>query len=195
MKIGKIIKKIFTAMFVIFFAALIIRIFMLTDTRTLSDVYPTDNAATAYAAEGNGAFLTHKTSDEISSDGYFGAYAMCYSKSSGEMQITARYNDSLSERYLIGSDPDTFRWELRDKNGATVSKGRILDTAEKYRYNYVRIAFDGVKIGENTQLYLYLISDECAYPDSDNEGFAVHKPGQNFKTYKLSGDEKKALEE
>lgn len=193
MKIGKIIKKIIAALFVIFFAALLIRIFMLTDSRTLSDIYPTDSAVSSYAANGDSAFLTHDTADEISDDGYFGAYAMCYDEKSDEMQITARYNDSLHEKYLMGSDPEKFVWELRDGDGNTISRGRVLDTAEKYQYNYVRLAFGGVEIGEDTQIYMFLICEECEYPDDDTEGFAVHRPNQDFKTYKLSGDEKKAL--
>lgn len=194
MKIGKIIKRIITALFVVFFAALLIRIFMLTDSRTLSDIYPTNNAVASYAAKGEGAFLTHNTADEISDDGYFGAYAMCYDEKSGEMQITARYNDSLHEKYLMGSDPEKYAWELRDENGNVISQARVLDTVEKYQYNYVRLAFDGVKIGKDTQIYMFLICDECEYPEEDTEGFAVHRPNQDFKTYKLSREEKEALE-
>lgn len=193
MKIGKIIKKIVAALFVIFFAALIVRIFLLSDSRTLSDIYPTSSAADAYATAGDDAFLTHKTADEISEDGYFGAYALCYSKISGELQITARYNDSLHNRYLMGSDPQKYKWELRDGDGSVLSHGTVLDTVEKYRYNYVRLAFYDVSIGKDTTVYLFLICDECEYPEKDTKGFAVHHPGQSFTTYKLSDAERSAL--
>lgn len=195
MKAGKILRRVFAVILIIFFAALVLRIFMLSDSRTLSDIYPTKAAKTAYSEDGEKAFQTHKPANEISSDGYYGAYAICYSESTEEMQLTVRYNDSLPERYLSGSDPDNYKWELRDGEGNVISHGTVLDTAEKYRYNYIRLAFDGVSIDKETQLSLFLICEECDYPDEDTKGFVIHKAGGEFKEYRLSSAEISALED
>ena len=194
MKIGKIVKFIFAALFIVFMAAVILRIFMLKDSRTLSDIYPTEAAKTAYAEDGSSAFLTHKPADEISSDGYYSAYAIVYAPEEKELQLTVRYNDSLPERYMLGSIPENYAWELRDGDGTVIAEGTVLDIAEKYRYNYVRVAFDGVEIGDDDELYLFLISDEVQYPEADTEGLRLHGPENSFKTYKPDKSEKKTLE-
>ena len=194
MKIGKVVKFIFAALFIVFMAAVILRIFMLKDSRTLSDIYPTDAAKTAYAEDGSSAFLTHKPAEEISSDGYYSAYAMVYAPEEKELQLTVRYNDSLPERYMLGSIPENYAWELRDVDGTVIAKGTVLDTAEKYRYNYVRVAFNGVEIDNDDELYLFLISDEVQYPEADTEGLRLHGPENSFKTYKPDKNEKNALE-
>lgn len=194
MKPGKIIIKIFTVLFLIFIAAIIFRIFMMTNSRTLSDIYPTAAAAAAYKEKGSGAFLTHKCAGEISSDGYYGAYGLVYCPDTEELQLTARFNDSLHEKYLDNTDPKYYKWELRDSDGDTVAEGTVLDTAEKYQYNYMRIAFDGVKIEDDTALSLFLICEEREYPEEDTEGMKIHSPTQTFKNYKLSKDEIDALE-
>lgn len=194
MKLGKIIKRIFTALFLIFMAAIIFRIFMMTDSRTLSDIYPTDAAKAAYAENGSKAFLTHKCAGEISDDGYYGAYGLVYCPEAEELQLTARFNDSLHEKYLDNTDPERYNWELRDNDGNTVAEGEVLERDEKYQYNYVRIAFDGVKIEKDTILNLFLICEEREYPEEGTEGMKIHAPTQEFKAYKLSKDEIKALE-
>lgn len=194
MKIGKVVKFIFAALFIVFMAAVILRIFMLKDSRTLSDIYPTEAAKTAYAEDGSGAFLTHRPAEEISSDGYYSAYAMVYAPEEKELQLTVRYNDSLPERYMLGSIPENYAWELRDGDGTVIAEGTVLDTVEKYRYNYVRVAFDGVEIGDDDELYLFLISDEVQYPEADTEGLRLHGPENSFKTYKPDKSEKKTLE-
>lgn len=194
MKIGKIVKFIFAALFIVFMAAVILRIFMLKDSRTLSDIYPTEAAKTAYAEDGSSAFLTHKPAEEISSDGYYSAYAIVYAPEEKELQLTVRYNDSLPERYMLGSIPENYAWELRDGDGTVIAEGTVLDTAEKYRYNYVRVSFDGVEIGDDDELYLFLISDEVQYPEADIEGLRLHGSDTGFKTYKPDKSEKKMLE-
>ena len=195
MKVGKIIKTVLLLCLAAFFAFILVRILMQSDTRTLRELYPTENARSAFEKEGEDAFSYHKMSSEISSDGYFSAYGMVYCKSTGELQLTARYNDSLMNKYLDGADEDGFRWVLYDSEGNILSDGKILDKAKKYQYNYVRIAFENVEADENTDIMLRLICEEKDYPDEDKiPNFYVHFASTEFEKYDLSAKERKLFE-
>lgn len=196
MKAGKIVKSVFIILLLAFFALIFVRIFMMEDKRTLKEIYPTDGAKSAYSQLSGDAFTYHKMFSEISSDGYFSAYAMVYCASEKEMQLTVKYNDSLLEKYLLGADPENFRWELTDGDGNTVSVGRAADTAEKYQYNYERIVFEGVEITDETELKLKLCCDDVDYPTEGKEpDFYVHTKGTDFEKYRLSSSEKELLAE
>ncbi len=193
MKLKKILRILFATLFIIFMGYIVFRIAMMKDSRTLSDIYATDGAISAFAEDGDGAFLTHRTAEEISGDGYFAAYAMVYIPSSRELQITARYNDSVPNRYLLGSDPDNYAWELRDADGNVLARGKILDFREKYIYNYVKLSFENIDITDDTELRLFLISEDVNYPDDGTDGLLIHRAGTDFKEYKPDKTERTAL--
>lgn len=193
MKLKKILRILFASLFIIFMGYIVFRIAMMKDSRTLSDIYATDGAISAFAKDGSAAFLTHRTAEEISSDGYFAAYAMVYIPSSSELQITARYNDSVPNRYLLGSNPDNYAWELWDADGKVLSRGNILDFREKYIYNYVKLSFENIDISDDTELRLYLVSEDVNYPENDTGGLLIHRAGTDFKEYKPDKAERTAL--
>ena len=180
-------------MAVLFIILLGARMAMTANRRILADIHPTKNACAAYEADGEDAFLTHKLPSEISEDGYFTAYALSYSPATEEIQITVRYNQSLYERYLPGSDPDNYYFQLRDSEGETVAKGKRVSEKELYFYDHVRIAFEGVVLDENSELYLFLCDDESEYPAEHTKGVILHHPSFPFKSVSLSKEEKKAL--
>ena len=190
---GKILKYSVIAVALIFIAFLAVRIGMTSNRRILADIHPTDNAALAYEKDREEAFLTHKLPAEISEDGYFTAYALSYSPASGELQITVRYNQSLSEKYLPGSDPDNYYFELRDGEGETVAKGKRLSEKELYFYEHIRIAFEGIELDGESELYLFLCDDESEYPADHTKGIIIHHPSFEFKKISLSKEQKEAL--
>ncbi len=193
-KIGKILKYAVIAFVLVIIALMIFRIMMQSDTRTLSEIIPTDGLASAYISEGDSAFLYQKPRDEIASDGYYTAYAFIYSPESEEVQLTARYNDSLYERYLNVPSDTEFLWELRNSDGDVISSGKPLAAEKKYFYNYVRLSFENVRIDEDSDdVYLYLICPDADYPDSSAKGMHIRSAGTAFKAYKLSKAEKAAL--
>ncbi len=193
MKLGKILKTCFVTMMVIFMSFIAIRIFMTSDRSALDTVYPTESATAAYESIGKDAFKTHSLPSDMSEDGYFTAYALTYCESEKELQITVRYNESLSENYLIGSDPENYYFELRDKDGDTIAKSRSVDTKDRYFYRHIRLAFSDVDLDDHEEIYLFLISEECSYPADHTEGILVHHPSIEFKPYKLSKSEISAL--
>ncbi len=193
MKLKKIIKYTFIALILVFVVFLSLRIFMTSDRSTLTDIYPTDAAKASYEKNGDSAFVTFKLPYDMSEDGYFTAYSPAYCKDGQELQITVRYNDSISENYLVGSDPDKYYFELRDSDGNTVAKASIVDEKERYFYNHFRLAFSDIEINENTELYLFLCCDECTYPADHTKGIIVVHPSFPEKDLKLSKSETDAL--
>ena len=190
---GKVIKRIFTVFIIVFFAFIIIRIIMLDDKSTLKDIYPTENFKESYSQNGDGAFSYHKMNSKISYDGYYSAYGMVYDENTGEVQLTVKYNDSLTEKYLAGAVKEDFRWELTDENGEVISTAKEVGEAEKYQYNYVRLVFENVSFGKTVNLRL--ACDKLEYPKEKSEvNFIVHTEGEKFKAYKLSGEEKAQLD-
>ncbi len=190
---GKIMKYSFFAILIILVIIIGIRIAMSANRGVLKDIYPTEKAIEAYEADGKEAFLTHKLSSDISPDGYFTAYAMTYAPSVGELQMTVRYNDSLPEKYLPGSDPESYYFKLCDSEGNTVAKSRVLSSKELYFYNHFRIVFEDIEMDEDTTLTLFLCDDESEYPADHTQGIIIHHPSMAFHRVSLSGDEKKAL--
>ena len=118
---------------------------------------------------------------------------MVYCEAAEELQITARYNESVFG-YLEVADGSDFTWVLRDAEGNTVSVARVADTQEKYFYRYFRLIFDGVEFDKDTELRLYLCSPSAEYPAPETVGFPVHLQRQQWKAYALSRAERESLE-
>ena len=193
MRLGKILKFAFVAVMLVFFIFLFSRIMMTGDRTALRDVSPTEGARAAFAADGEDAFLTNTLPSDISRDGYFTAYALAFAPAAKELQITVRYNDSLYEKYLEGSDPETYYFEIRDAEGNTVSKAKVVGEKERYFYNHLRLSFEGIEGGE--ELYLFLCCDSASYPADHTEGILITHPSLEMKKLRLSSGEKEALGE
>ncbi len=192
MKPGKIIGRIFLVIFIVGVLVILGRIFMMDDNGSLTKITPTDCAKEAYASLEKDAFLTHKFLASIAPDGYFTAHSLVYNREQGELQLTARYNESVYE-YMGVEDGDDFYWELRDEEGNTISKGTVVDEEQKYFYRHFRLIFSDVTVEEGDSLYLFLCCDAVDYPKAETVGFPVHQPDQDWKRYKLNGEERESL--
>lgn len=192
MKSRKIIGRILILVFIVGVLVILGRIFMMDDNGSLTKIIPTDAARQAYASLEKEAFLTHKFSAPIAPDGYFSAHSLVYNKDHGELQLTARYNESVYG-YLDVEDGDDFYWELRDAEGNTISVGKVADTEQKYFYRHFRLIFSNVTVEEGDSLFLFMCCDTVAYPKAETVGLAVHRPGQDWKRYKPDSEERKAL--
>ena len=190
MKPLKILKYVIVALLLSFMAFIAFRIMMTSDRSTLKEIVSTESAKAAYAADGDGAFLYSDIPDEMSPDGYFTAYEMAFCPAGRELQITVRYNDSLYEKYLPGSDPEKYYFVLKDKEGNVVSRATVVGEKERYFYNHFRLAFDGVVLSEESELYLFLCSDESSYPADHTEGVLLVHPSIKFSQRRLTSEEK-----
>lgn len=186
MKAKRIAWSIFFGICTLVFILILIRIFLMSDNKTLSELYPTENAAAAY--QGGNAFLSHDVYENIADDGYYSANGLIYCRETKELQITGRYNDSLFT-YFDCADTVEFTWKLEDRANEKFYEGKVVEGAEKYLYNYRKIIFEDVEINDESEMYLFLCYED-KYPVEDKtKGLLLHIPGQEFKTYKLSKKE------
>ena len=192
MKPGKIIGRILLFIFIAGVFAILGRIFMMDDNGSLTKITPTESAKEAFASLGKEAFATHKFRASIAPDGYYSAHSMVYNRSQRELQLTARYNESIY-KYMDVADGRDFYWELRDEEGNTISRGTVAEEEQKYFYRHFRLVFSDVTVEEGEALYLFLCCDAVDYPKAETIGFPVHQADQEWKAYKLDGEERAAL--
>ncbi len=162
------------------------RIFLMNDNDTLAEIYPTEAAISAY--EEGKELITHESFKSIASDGYFSANGLIYCRETGELQLTGRYNDSLFT-YLDAPENTEFTWKLVDKVSGAEYEGKVVESAEKYIYNYRKLVFEGVEIKDDSEIYLFLCYGD-KYPIEDQtEGLLLHIPECKWETYELSDGE------
>lgn len=192
----KILKFVVIVLLLSFMAFIAFRIMMTSDRSTLKEICATEKARLAYTADRDEAFLTTDIPDDMSADGYFTAYSVSFCPAGQELQITVRYNDSLPEKYLPGSDPEKYYFVLKDKDGNLVSKATVVAEKERYFYNHFRLAFDGVVLSEDSELYLFLCSDDgdVPYPADHTKGLLIVHPSVKFDKRKLTSTEKALFE-
>ncbi len=193
MNLAKFTRNFFILIVAMILIAIFARVYMMEDNDLLSELYPTDNAVAAYGDKGADAFKSHKPAEKLTHDGYYSANGMVYIESAHELQITARYNDSLYG-YLGTEDTTEFTYTILDKSNDKVYEGKILERGEKYMYNYDKLAFEGIDIGEDSELYLFLHFEDKYPVEDESKGLLIHHSEQEFKTYKLSKDEISKLE-
>lgn len=192
MNVAKFTKNLFIVMVAMILIAILGRIFMMEDNDLLSELFATENAVAVYAEDPEEGFKYHAVADDLADDGYYSANGLIYIESKNELQITARYNDSLYT-YLNTPDTTEFYYTLVDTSTENTYEGKVLDQGEKYMYNYEKLVFEGVEIGESSELYLFLHFEDKYPVEGETEGLLIHHADQTFKSYKLSKDEIAAL--
>lgn len=207
---GKWIKRIIKAIVIILCLLLVWRVWLAEDESLLGDLVPTAANAELYKADGSITVLTNDVAHEISEGGYFSVYGVYYTPDTKELQVTVRYNDStvdaLGEVSFLGYTVDTSGEPVEAVTGEAEAEGVRLhegypmgeiltpekyDSAEKLIYNYEKLIFRGVEIGEYTNMIISL----CPSGSIDDEKAVIvaHFAEQPMKEYKLSKGEKEAL--
>jgi len=191
MNIAKFTKNFFILMVGMLVIAILGRIYMMEDNDHLSELFATDNAKAAYS-ENEKAFTWHKPADNLSDDGYYSANGFIYNADKKELQITARYNDSLYV-YFDTEDKTEFTFTVYDKTTKTEYEAKKLQFGEKYMYNYEKLVIENIEITDESELYLTLHFEDKYPVTEDDKGLVIHYAEQPMKTYKLSKAEKEAL--
>ena len=116
-------------------------------------------------------------------------YAFVYVPEIREIQVTVRYNDSIYEKQSLAADT-AFTFTLTDSDTKAEVTGEILATKKVWMYTYHRLVFRDVSISDQNDLLLQMYAGDKAISVD-----IIHYKDQNqvFKTYKLSGSERKAL--
>ena len=132
----------------------IFRCCMVSDKSVLKDLYITDGLRHAYA-DGESIIYTVNIAQEISSDGYFSAYAFYYNPESSEAQITIRYNDSVFN-YLDSDEVYEFDFLIRNTTTGEEFSARTVESAEKYMYNFRKLIIEGFTYNEGDELFIVM---------------------------------------
>lgn len=152
--VGKVIKKTFfytlRMIAVLVVGILFWRIFSSGDTELAKSFLWNESAISAYNenAEEFTAFY-YKRPDNYTKDGKFQASNVYFVPSTGQFQITVRYNNStlkkLAEEYGLEKIPsgEVFVFTLTDNFGNVYTEYEIAEDS-KNLYNYRRVVFDNV---------------------------------------------------
>lgn len=200
MKIAaKIIKTVLLAAVVAIVVFLLWRIFTFNSVSVLGDITPTENAREAYASGNPDAFMTNKIHDRISgneegADGYFSAFSFVYIPEAKEVQVTVRVNDSTSEKLALPSLMPYFYLKFNENGDDTgeIRECSYFEDEHKLMYSYRRLVFEDVEITDITNLIICL--SDTGETDACVSELVIHFQEQPLEKYKLSGGEKKSLE-
>lgn len=185
----KFVKIFGTVIIIVLCSTFIIRCFMVADKSALSELFITDAMTAAYAEESADDFIkTVKVAREIADDGYFSAYAFYYVPETGQAQVSVRWNDSVYG-YTDMPEGTEFEFELLNETTGETVAAQSVDMEKKSFYNYRKLVADGVEIGEQDQITVVM-----KLRDGFTSTQVVRYAEQELESYKLSGKEKKLLE-
>lgn len=181
-KMSKIIKNIAVAAVLLVCAMFIVRCIMVSDRRAFSSPAPTEAFLAAYS-DGESETLAVKTSDKLSADGYFSAYAMFYNTESGEVQLAVRWNRSVYT-YTDMTPGYEFSFRLRNETTGAEYEGVTFDSDSAHLYQFRHVRFEGVEAGENDLLTAVMLlrdgfesTQVLKYAEQE---FYEYKPGKNI---------------
>lgn len=154
----KILKAIVYAVVLLLCLLIVLRCCLNSDRSTLDDLVKTDALSTVLSAEPGDKMAVRVLEDnasELSSDGYFCAYAFTYIPEAAEVQVTVRYNRSVYEYNNIPEGtPLTFYLSL----GAAGEKIPMTVAASESRlmYEYRRLSLDGIELADDAVVYCWM---------------------------------------
>lgn len=209
-KFWKILGRLFLTLIFLIIAFLVVRVVIASDESVLDDIIATDNLKEAYEGADPKIFaLTHNVPYQISEkDGYFSAYGLVYIPTANQLQIVIRYNNTVYKQIakreaekveddplydpIIVSEGEEFLFVLRnDKTGEEILP-TVVESAEKWMYQYRRLVFDGVTLDKECDLWIDMRPLEG---EETINKLVCHYSHQytSMDLYKLSRAEKKAL--
>ncbi|MGN1345840.1 MAG: hypothetical protein ACI4V1_03590 [Eubacteriales bacterium] len=182
----KFIKRFAAALIFIICGMFILRCCMVADKSVFADLYATESLAAAYS-DGELVVRTVKVEREIAEDGYFASYALYFIPETGEVQAAVRWNDSV---YGYTDMPEGYEYTfhfLNETTGETYPAVAV-DAKKRSIYNYRKLVASGVALGETDTLTVVM-----ELRDGYESTQVLRYGEQEFKDYKLSGKDKKAL--
>ncbi|MBE6541848.1 MAG: hypothetical protein E7672_05310 [Ruminococcaceae bacterium] len=185
---GKIIKKIMTAIIFILCGMIIFRCCMVADKSTFKDLYVTDDLKSAYSG-GESVMYTVDVKAEISDEGYFSAYGFYYNPEASEAQFAARWNDSAYEYTEMEEGHEYVFYLLNETTGETY-EAKCVDSTKKMIYNYRKYIVSDCVIGEAD-----LIKIVMELKDGDKSTQFLKHAEQPLEEYKVKGKLLKELSE
>lgn len=183
----KIITTFIYAVILILCGMIIFRCCANADRSVLSDLHPTPELTAAIADGEMEVLQLEENASEIAPDGYFIAYAFRYIPEARQLQATVRYNVSNWEYLDLPVGTDFAFFLCRNEDETTLRAPDTVVEEEKSIYRYKKLIWNEVDIGEdNWQI--------CMDRQDGQYSIApLRYAEQEYRPYKLSGREKKAL--
>lgn len=209
-KFWKIVGRILLTLIFLIIVFLVFRVVIASDESVLDDIIATDNLKEAYEGADPKTFaLTHNVPYQISEkDGYFSAYSFVYIPSAHQLQIVIRFNNTVYEQIerreteRFEEDPlydmleieegEEFLFVLRNEKTGEEILPSLVESDEKWMYQYRRLVFDDVTVNKECDLWL----DMRTQDGEETINKLVCHYGHQYSSmdlYKLSRAEKKAL--
>ncbi len=184
----KFVKVLGTVIVLALCAMFVVRCIIAADRSMFSSPVATDNWSEAYS-DGESLTYTVDISAEMSSDGYFSAYAFYYNTESGEAQFAVRWNNSVYD-YTDMDEGHEFEFAIRNDTTGEEFPAVCTESGERWMYNYRRLIVEGVSASEGDQ-----ISAVMKLRDGFESTQVIKYDEQKFKEFKPSGKLAKALSE
>ena len=184
----KIITTFIYAVILIRCGLIIFRCCANADRSTLSELYVTPELTAAYADGEMEVLKLEENASEIAPDGYFAAYAFRYIPEARQLQATVKYNVSTYEYLNLPDGTDMAFYLCRNEDMTTLREPDAVTEDSRSIYRYKKLVWNDVDIGEdNWQIYM-------DRQDGQYSIAPLRYAEQEYRQYKLSGGEKKALE-
>lgn len=184
---AKIIKTFIYAVVLLLCALIILRCCASGDRSSFTELSVTPAMVDAYADGEFEILRLEEDASEITSDGYFSAYGFRYIPETKELQITVRWNVSTWEYLNLPADTTLDFYLCCNDDTATLRTPDRIEASTKSLYRYEKLSWSNVELGED---------DWQVYMDRQDGEYSIapiRYKEQEYKTYKPSGDEKKAL--
>ena len=185
---SKIIKTFIYAVVLVLCALIILRCCASGDRSSYTDLLVTPEMVAAYTDGELEVLRLEENASEITSDGYFSAYGFRYVPETKQLQVTVRWNVSTWDYLNLPKGTELAFYLCCNDNTSTFRTPDVVERYEKSLYQYRVLQWNDVEIGEdNWQVYM----DK---QDGEYSIAPIRYVEQEYRNYKLSGGEKKALQ-
>lgn len=183
----KIITAFIYAIILILCGMIILRCCANSDRTTMTELLVTSELTEAYRDGEMEVLKLEENASEIAPDGYFTAYGFRYIPEARQLQVTVRYNVSNWE-YLELPEGTEFSFFLcKNEDETTLREPDVIVKEAKSIYRYAKLVWNNVDIGEdNWQIFM-------DRQDGQYSIAPLRYVEQEYRPYKLTGAEKKAL--
>lgn len=185
---SKIIKIFIKVVILVLCGLIILRCCASGDRSSYTDLLVTPEMSAAYVNGTLEVLKLEEDASEITTDGYFSAYGFRYVPETKQLQVTVRWNVSTWDYLNLPEGTEMDFYLCCNDDTSTFRVPDVVESYEKSLYQYRVLQWNDVEIGEdNWQVYM-------DRQDGEYSVAAIRYMEQEYRTYKLSSGEKKALQ-
>ena len=184
---NKIIKAFIYTVVLVLCGLIVFRCCANADRSAFTELTVTPALTEAWADGEMEILRLNENASEIAPDGYFTAYGFRYVPEAKQLQVTVRFNVSTWEYLNLPAETPMDFFLCKNDDPATFRAPDLMEEDSKSIYRYRKLVWNDVEIGDdNWQVYM-------DRKDGKYSVAPIRYVEQEYKTYKLSGGEKKQL--